>query len=69
MHIPTSFGSIETCPGLTQFLNYDWFSAVATLLKDGCLPSDQLEKLSILLQRLSTLRYKYTHNLNDHLIT
>lgn len=42
--------------GITHFLNSGWFNAVAALLKDERLPSLQLEKLSILLQRLSGLR-------------
>ncbi len=42
--------------GLKHFLNREWFSVVSNILKENCLTTPYLEKLSILLQRLSTLR-------------
>lgn len=46
--------------GLKQLLNDKWFGAAATLIQDDNFPTLQLEKLSILLQRLSSTRHSRT---------
>lgn len=42
--------------GLSHLLTKEWFSAVAGVFREGVFPPTQLEKIGILLQRLSTFR-------------
>ena len=42
--------------GLKYFLNADWFDVVSSLLRETGLATTHVEKISILLQRLSAFR-------------